>query len=139
MKATQSSVGRELEQFQLWIIPMCDRLPKNSRSLDELGRKLVRDINEAQCYTRLALKTSDVKARLDIIESVILLMEDVKSIMDAFVEYSSTGNIRILSLKQKSAYLTQIESISRQLGGWARKTKHLVDEDRGEIARQECD
>ena len=118
---------------------MCDRLPKNSRSLDELGRKLVRDINEAQCYTRLALKTSDVKARLDIIESVILLMEDVKSIMDAFVEYSSTGNIRILSLKQKSAYLTQIESISRQLGGWARKTKHLVDEDRGEIARQECD
>jgi len=128
MKASQSSVGRELENFFQWVIPVCERIPKNSIPLQEAGRTLVHAIIDTQAYVRLALKTSDESARLQLIDAMILNMETIKSIMDALVEYStSPSHAHVLSRAQKGSYLTQMESICRQLGGWERKTRRVVE------------
>ncbi len=130
MKASQSSVGRELENFLKWLIPVCDRIPKNSLALSELGRELIHAVTETIAYVRLALKTSDPNVKLELISAMNLNIEQVKVIVDTLCDYSSAPKCpRILSVKQKGAYLVFVESICRQLGGWERKTRNKIKED----------
>ena len=111
----------------IWWIPIGDRIPTNSRRLQHLADKLTDAISETQALVRLALKTSSNRARLEMIEAMVLNMENVRSIMDLFCEYCERhDHIHFISLKQKASYLKQMESICRQIGGWERKTKFVV-------------
>lgn len=133
MKSRQSSVGRELENFMIWWIPIGDRIPTNSRRLQHLADKLTDAISDTQTLVRLALKTSGNKARLEMIEAMVLNMESVRSIMDLFCEYCERhDHIHFISLKQKASYLKQMESICRQIGGWERKTRFLAAKEENE-------
>lgn len=117
----------------IWWVPIGDRIPTNSRRLQHLADKLTDAISDTQTLVRLALKTSGNKARLEMIEAMVLNMESVRSIMDLFCEYCERHvHIHFISLKQKASYLKQVESICRQIGGWERKTKAAVAKEDGE-------
>lgn len=138
MTSKQSSVGRELELLLRWWIPVGDRIPTGSRRLQHLADKLSDAITEAQAMVRVALKTSDCNVRLEALEGAILSFEEFKSIMDDLCEYCEhSPNLHFISKSQKSTYLRQAESIGRQLGGWERKTKRLVEQEQAEQKRLE--
>ena len=71
MKATQSSLYRELENLMLWFIPVGNNIPKDF-ALRKLGERMQNDILDAMTACNLALQTQDLHQRMELISLVKL-------------------------------------------------------------------
>lgn len=127
MKASQSSVYRELENLLLWFIPVGNNFPKDF-ALRGLGERMLNDLTDSLTACALALKTQDLSQRLELINLTKLHVTTVQSISRVLVEYSSReGNTkRIISQKQRAALLVSMTSIGSQLARWAKSTESAL-------------
>ena len=128
MKATNSSLYRELENLLLWFIPVGNNFPKDF-ALRTLGERMLNELTEALTACGLALKTQDLGDRLELIKILKLHIETVQSISRVLMEYSSReGNVkRVISLKQRAFYLKAMCSIGAQIGKWANSTETALN------------
>ena len=106
MKATQSSLYRELENLMLWFIPVGNNIPKDF-ALRKLGERMQNDILDAMTACNLALQTQDLHQRMELISLMKLHITSVQNISRVLVEFSSReGNVkRVISLRQRDALL----------------------------------
>lgn len=127
MKASQSSVYRELENLLLWFIPVGNNFPKDF-ALRGLGERMLNELTDSLTACALALKTQDLSQRLELINLTKLHIATVQSISRVLVEYSSReGNTkRIISQKQRAALLVSMTSIGGQLARWAKSTESAL-------------
>ena len=124
MKASQSSLYRELENLMLWFIPVGNNIPKDF-ALRNLGERLQNELLDAMTACSLALQSPDLAQRLELINLVKLHITSVQSITKVLVEFSSReGNVRrVISQKQRVALLKAMSSIGGQLSRWAKSTQ----------------
>lgn len=124
MKATQSSLYREIENLILWFIPIGNNIPKDF-ALRCLGKRMLNDMNDALTACNLAYQSQDLSQRLELINLVKLHITSVQSISKVLVEFSSReGNAkRIISQKQRANMLVMMTSIGNQIARWANSTK----------------
>lgn len=127
MKASQSSLYRELENLMLWFIPVGNNIPKDF-ALRNLGERLQNELLDAMTACSLALQSPDLAQRLELINLVKLHITAVQSITKVFVEFSSReGNVRrIISQRQRVALLKAMSSIGNQLSRWAKSTQDSI-------------
>lgn len=127
MKASQSSLYRELENLMLWFIPVGNNIPKDF-ALRNLGERLQNELLDAMSACSLALQSPDLAQRLELINLVKLHITAVQSITKVFVEFSSReGNVRrIISQRQRVALLKAMSSIGNQLSRWAKSTQDSI-------------
>ena len=127
MKATQSSLYREIENLILWFIPIGNNIPKDF-ALRSLGERMLNEMTDSLTACNLALQTKDLAHRLELINLVKLHMTTVQSISKVFVEYSSReGNVRrIISQKQRAAMLVSMTNIGSQIARWAKSTESAL-------------
>lgn len=127
MKASQSSVYRELENLLLWFIPVGNNFPKDF-ALRGLGERMLNELTDSLTACALALKTQDLSQCLELINLTKLHITTVQSISKVLVEYSSReGNTkRIISQKQRAALLVSMTSIGGQLARWAKSTESAL-------------
>lgn len=125
MKASQSSIYREIENLMLWFIPVGNNIPKDF-ALRQLGERMLNEMTDALTACNLALQTQDLPQRLELISLVKLHMATVQSVSKVLVEYSSrTGNVRrVISQPQRAELLKMMTSIGSQLSRWAASTKN---------------
>ena len=130
MKASQSSLYRELENLMLWFIPVGNNIPKDF-ALRNLGERLQNELLDAMTACSLALQSPDLAQRLELINLVKLHITAVQSITKVFVEFSSReGNVRrIISQRQRVALLKAMSSIGNQLSRWAKSTQDSITRD----------
>ena len=128
MKASQSSLYRELENLMLWFIPVGNNIPKDFASRN-LGERFQCELLDAMTACSLALQTPDKVQRLELINLVKLHVTALQSITKLFVEYSSReGNIRrIISQKQRVALLKSMSVIGNQIARWASATQISIN------------
>ena len=128
MKASQSSLYRELENLMLWFIPVGNNIPKDF-ALRNLGERFQCELLDAMTACSLALQTPDKVQRLELINLVKLHVTALQSITKLFVEYSSReGNIRrIISQKQRVALLKSMSVIGNQIARWASATRISIN------------
>lgn len=128
MKASQSSLYRELENLMLWFIPVGNNIPKDF-ALRNLGERFQCELLDAMTACSLALQTPDKVQRLELINLVKLHVTALQSITKLFVEYSSReGNIRrIISQKQRVALLKSMSVIGNQIARWASATQNSIN------------
>ena len=124
MKATQSSLYREIENLILWFIPVGNNIPKDF-ALRQLGERMLNEMMDALTACNLAYQSTDLNHRLELINLVKLHMTTVQSVSKVFIEYSSReGNLRrVISQKQRAAMLVMMTSIGNQIARWANSTK----------------
>ena len=124
MKASQSSLYRELENLMLWFIPVGNNIPKDF-ALRNLGERLQNELLDAMTACSLALQTPDLAQRLELINLIKLHITAVQSITKVFVEFSSReGNVRrVISQRQRVVLLKAMSSIGGQLSRWAKATQ----------------
>lgn len=79
MKASQSSLYRELENLMLWFIPVGNNIPKDF-ALRNLGERLQNELLDAMTACSLALQSPDLAQRLELINLVKLHITAVQSI-----------------------------------------------------------
>lgn len=127
MKPKQSSIYRQLELLDVWCAKTCDTLPKNAY-LQEKGRLLAKYTSEALSCCYLALDVADLKSRLDLINTVIFNVVNIKSIIKTFCEYSSQNpaSVRIVSLKQRQLLLDKMARMNAQIHRWQTATLNSV-------------
>ena len=127
MKASQSSLYRELENLMLWFIPVWNNIPKDF-ALRNLGERLQNELLDAMTACSLALQTPDLPQRLELINLVKLHITAVQSITKVFVEFSSReGNVkRVISQKQRVALLKEMAAIGNQIARWAKSTQDSI-------------
>ena len=127
MKATKSSVYREIENLLLWFIPIGNNIPKDF-ALRGLGERMLNELLDALTACNLALQCKDLQHRLELINIVKLHITTVQSISKVLVEYSSReGNVRrIISQKQRASMLVSMTSIGSQLSKWAKSTESAL-------------
>lgn len=127
MKPKQSSIYRQLELLDIWCARTCDTIPKNSY-LQEKGRLLSQYATEALSCCYLALDMSDLKSRLDLINTVIFNVANIKSIIKTFCEYSSQNpaSTRIVSLKQRQLLLDRMARMNTQIHRWQTATLNAL-------------
>lgn len=127
MKASQSSLYRELENLMLWFIPVGNNIPKDF-ALRNLGERLQNELLDAMTACSLALQSPDLAQRLELINLVKLHITAVQSITKVYVEFSSReGNVRrIISQRQRVALLKAMSSIGNQLSRWAKSTQDSI-------------
>lgn len=123
MKASQSSLYREIENLILWFIPIGNNFPKDF-ALRNLGERMLNEMLDALTSCNLALQTSDINQRLELISLVKFHITTVQSISKVLIEFSSReGNIkRVISQKQRAAFLVMMTSIGSQLARWNNST-----------------
>ncbi len=128
MKASQSSLYRELENLMLWFIPVGNNIPKDF-ALRNLGERFQCELLDAMTACSLALQTPDKVQRLELINLVKLHVTALQSITKLFVEYSSReGNIRrIISQKHRVALLKSMSVIGNQIARWASATQISIN------------
>lgn len=124
MKASQSSLYREIENLLLWFIPVGNNIPKDF-ALRKLGERMLDEMTDALTACNLALQTQELGRRLELIKLVRLHMTTVQSVSKVFVEFSSReGNIRrIISQKQRAALMKMMTVIGNQTARWASSTE----------------
>lgn len=124
MKATQSSLYREIENLILWFIPVGNNIPKDF-ALRSLGERMLNEMTDALTACNLAYQSQDLSQRLELINLVKLHITSVQSISKIFVEFSSReGNVRrVISQKQRSAMLVMMSNIGNQIARWANSTQ----------------
>lgn len=127
MKASQSSLYRELENLLLWFIPVGNNFPKDF-ALRSLGERMLNELSDSLTACALALKTQDLSQRLELINLVELHITSVQSISKVLVEFSSReGNVkRIISQKQRATLLKAMCSIGNQLARWGKSTESAL-------------
>lgn len=128
MKATKkSSVYRELENLLLWFIPIGNNFPKDF-ALRQLGERMLNELADALTACNLALQTEGLEQRLELINLVKLHIVTAQSISKVLIEYSSReGNKnRIISQKQRAAFILAMTSIGSQLARWAKSTESAL-------------
>ena len=127
MKASQSSLYRELENLMLWFIPVGNNIPKDF-ALRNLGERLQNELLDAMTACSLALQTPDLPQRLELINLVKLHITAVQSITKVFIEFSSReGNVkRVISQKQRVALLNGMAAIGNQIARWAKSTQDSI-------------
>ena len=127
MKASQSSLYRELENLMLWFIPVGNNIPKDF-ALRNLGERLQNELLDAMTACSLALQTPDLPQRLELINLVKLHITAVQSITKVFIEFSSReGNVkRVISQKQRVALLKGMAAIGNQITRWAKSTQDSI-------------
>ena len=128
MKATKkSSVYRELENLLLWFIPIGNNFPKDF-ALRQLGERMLNELADALTACNLALQTEGLEQRLELINLVKLHIVTAQSISKVLIEYSSReGNkSRIISQKQRAAFILAMTSIGSQLARWAKSTESAL-------------
>lgn len=128
MKASQSSLYRELENLMLWFIPVGNNIPKDF-ALRNLGDRLQNELLDAMTACSLALQTTDLKQRFELISLIKLHITAVQSITKIFVEFSSReGNTkRIISLNQRAFLLKEMATIGNQISRWANATQISIN------------
>lgn len=124
MKASQSSLYREIENLLLWFIPVGNNIPKDF-ALRKLGERMLDEMTDALTACNLALQTQELGRRLELIKLVRLHMTTVQSVSKVFVEFSSReGNIRrIISQKQRAALMKMMTVIGNQTARWVSSTE----------------
>lgn len=127
MKATNSSIYREIENLLLWFIPIGNNFPKDF-ALRQLGERMLNELTDALTAVALALQTQELSQRLELINLVKLHITTVQSISKVLVEYSSReGNVkRIISQKQRVSLLASMTTIGGQLARWAKSTQSAL-------------
>ena len=127
MKASQSSLYREIENLMLWFIPIGNNIPKDF-ALRELGKRMLDEITDSLTACNLALQTKDLNNRLELINLIRLHMTSVQTISKVLVEFSSReGNAkRIISKKQRASMLVMMTSIGSQIARWAKSTESAL-------------
>lgn len=127
MKASQSSLYRELENLMLWFIPVGNNIPKDF-ALRNLGERLQNELLDAMTACSLALQTPDLPQRLELINLVKLHITAVQSITKVFIEFSSReGNVkRVISQKQRVDLLKEMAAIGNQIARWAKSTQDSI-------------
>lgn len=127
MKASQSSLYREIENLMIWFIPVGNNIPKDF-ALRQLGERMLNEMTDALTACNLALQTKDLGQRLELINLVKLHMTTVQSVSKVFVEFSSReGNVRrIISQKQRAALIKMMASIGSQIARWANSTESAL-------------
>ena len=127
MKASQSSLYRELENLMLWFIPVGNNIPKDF-ALRNLGERLQNELLDAMTACSLALQTPDLHQRLELINLVKLHITAIQSITKVLIEFSSReGNVRrVISQKQRVALLKAMSTIVGQLSRWAKSTQDSI-------------
>lgn len=127
MKATNSSIYREIENLLLWFIPIGNNFPKDF-ALRQLGERMLNELTDALTAVALALQTQELSQRLELINLVKLHITTVQSISKVLVEYSSReGNVkRIISQKQCASLLASMTTIGGQLARWAKSTQSAL-------------
>lgn len=127
MKATNSSIYREIENLLLWFIPIGNNFPKDF-ALRQLGERMLNELTDALTAVALALQTQELSQRLELINLVKLHITTVQSISKVLVEYSSReGNVkRIISQKQRASLLASMTTIGGQLARWAKSTQSAL-------------
>lgn len=127
MKATNSSIYREIENLLLWFIPVGNNFPKDF-ALRQLGERMLNELTDALTAVALALQTQELSQRLELINLVKLHITTVQSISKVLVEYSSReGNVkRIISQKQRASLLASMTTIGGQLARWAKSTQSAL-------------
>lgn len=124
MKVRQSSLYREIENLLLWFIPIGNNIPKDF-ALRKLGERMQNEMLDALTACSLALQTSDLNQRLELISLVRFHITHVQSITRLFVEYSSSkGNTkRVISQSQRATLLIMMSSIGSQISKWIVSTQ----------------
>lgn len=127
IKASQSSIYREVERLLFWTMDVVDRLPK-SLAMQELGKKVIRDLTESLDAVTLALQTERGDARRECIDVLILRMTSVKTIFRLLYEKSKQSNSKVLTPKQYTVFLEFVQSIGSEVGRW-RKAQTFKEQD----------
>ncbi len=127
MKASQSSLYREIENLMLWFIPIGNNIPKDF-ALRELGKRMLDEITDSLTACNLALQTKDLNNRLELINLIRLHMTSVQTISKVLVEFSSReGNVkRVISQKQRASMLVMMTSIGSQIARWTKSTESAL-------------
>lgn len=128
MKASQSSLYRELENLMLWFIPVGNNIPKDF-ALRNLGERFQCELLDAMTACSLALQTPEMAQRLELINLIKLHVTALQSITKVFVEFSSReGNVRrIISQRQRVALLKAMSSIGNQIARWSSATQNSIN------------
>ena len=127
MKASQSSLYREIENLMIWFIPVGNNIPKDF-ALRQLGDRMLNEMTDALTACNLALQTKELRQRLELINLVKLHMTTVQSITKVFVEFSSReGNVkRVISQKQRAVLMKMMVSIGSQIARWTNSTESAM-------------
>ena len=127
MKASQSSLYREIENLMIWFIPVGNNIPKDF-ALRQLGERMINEMTDALTACNLALQTKELRQRLELINLIKLHMTTVQSITKVFVEFSSReGNVkRVISQKQRAALMRMMVSIGSQTARWTNSTESAM-------------
>ena len=99
MKATQSSLYRELENLMLWFIPVGNNIPKDF-ALRKLGERMQNEILDAMTVCNLALQTQDLHQRMELISLVKLHVTSVQNISRVLDEVVLENRLRLWRIWQ---------------------------------------
>ena len=123
MKATQSSLYRQMELLHLWCLETFENAPKNPIIQEDVS-SINRAVIEAASAIEIALNTENVVQRLDFIDVFVLKMTEVKFITKGLTEYSSnnTQGRRVISKNQRVNLLNIMTQIGDELGRWRNST-----------------
>lgn len=125
-KASQTPIYRAIERLLQWAIPVAARLPK-SLPFQTLGADMIRDIKQSLDAVAMAMQTplEDAATRLSCIELIIVRMTSVRMTMRQLVQARVNGG-PVVSLRQEAAFLSLLNPIAIQAGGWRSKTMQHV-------------
>lgn len=128
MKPSQSSLYRDLENLALWFIPVSNRIP-NQFGLRVNAERIINEINNAITVCALALQEADIKTRLELINTLVVHLTTVKSVIKVLVEWSMRGTptARIISTGQRAEFYTLMTKIGAQLAGWKKSTASYLN------------
>lgn len=128
MKAEQSSIYRAIELLMLGLIPTSARIPRNNPMLERLCTRMTDEFVDALTAIDLALKTSSLQERSDLLDLLSLHIENIDACVRTMYEWSSTAGqtVRLVSRKQYAQYLKTMHSVYRQLGGWQKATSEKL-------------
>ena len=128
MKASQSSLYRELENLMLWFIPIGNNFPKDF-ALRNLGERLQNELLDAMTSCSLALHTPDLAQRLELINLIKIHITSVQSITKVLVEFSSRSGEkkRVISQNQRVALMKSMSVIGNQISRWSSATQSSIN------------
>ena len=123
MKASQSSIYRQIELLSLWGVRVANRTPKDF-GLREMVSTMIRETLDALRACALALQEKDLHSRLTLIDTLIYHLTLVKSTSKVLIEWSSQNGqtVRIISEKQRQELLKAMTQLSYDIGKWRSST-----------------
>ena len=123
MKASQSSIYRQIELLSLWSVRVANITPKDF-GLREIVSTMIREVLDALRACALALQEKDLHSRLTLIDTLIYHLTLVKSTSKVLIEWSSQNGqtIRVISEKQRQELLKTMTQLSYDIGRWRSST-----------------